>query len=130
MYAHIGRLAICISLRWVYVYVEKRESGPKKDFRINGFTKTVTIPTSTLNRSYVQRHMAYFASIRAVTFSRRRDPLFPCQRPAGQDVSAGSCRSECFKHIFLTPTPFCSIRACVSIANKSEATPSHHHRTR
>jgi hypothetical protein len=40
------------------------ESGPKKNFRANGFTKTVTLHLRSYDSSIgpnVQRHMAYFA---------------------------------------------------------------------
>ena len=36
------------------------DSGPKKNFRFNGFTKTVTPRLCSIVR-HVQRHMAYFA---------------------------------------------------------------------
>jgi hypothetical protein len=36
------------------------ESGPKKNFRVNGFTKTVTLHLRSIGPN-VQRHMAYFA---------------------------------------------------------------------
>ena len=36
------------------------ESGPKKNFRVNGFTKTVTPHLRSIVPN-VQRHMAYFA---------------------------------------------------------------------
>ena len=57
MYAHIGRLAILQSLRYVCLYTERRrrmllfaESGPKKKLSGNGLTKDRD-PTATLNRS-------------------------------------------------------------------------------
>jgi hypothetical protein len=37
------------------------ESGPKKNFRANGLTKTVTLHLRSIGPS-VQRHMAYFAA--------------------------------------------------------------------
>ena len=36
------------------------ESGPTKNFRINGFSKTVTLHLRSIGPN-VQRHMAYFA---------------------------------------------------------------------
>jgi hypothetical protein len=36
------------------------ESGPKKNFRVNGFTKTVTLHLRSIGPN-VQCHMAYFA---------------------------------------------------------------------
>ena len=37
------------------------ESGPKKNFRVNGFIKTVTLRLRSIGPN-VQRHMAYFAA--------------------------------------------------------------------
>ena len=48
MYAHIGRLAILHISNITFVHEREEgmllfpESGPKKDFRVNGFTRTVT----------------------------------------------------------------------------------------
>ena len=36
------------------------ESGSKKNFRVNGFTKTVTLHLRSIVPK-IQRHMAYFA---------------------------------------------------------------------
>jgi hypothetical protein len=38
------------------------ESGPRKNFRANGFTKTVTLHLRSIGPN-VQRHMAYFAIV-------------------------------------------------------------------
>jgi hypothetical protein len=40
------------------------ESGPKKNFRVNSFTKTVTLHLRSIGPN-VQYHMAYFALITA-----------------------------------------------------------------
>jgi hypothetical protein len=37
------------------------ESGPQKNFRVNGFAKTVTLHLRSIGPN-VQRHMAYFAA--------------------------------------------------------------------
>jgi hypothetical protein len=37
------------------------ESGPTKNFRVNGCTKTVTLHLGSIGPN-VQRHMAYFAA--------------------------------------------------------------------
>jgi hypothetical protein len=37
------------------------ESGPKKNFRVNGFTKTVTLHLRSIGPN-VQWHMAFFVS--------------------------------------------------------------------
>ncbi len=57
MHAHIGRLNLAIlHVSSLFVHGEKRrmslvpESGPRKNFRVNGFTKNRD-PTPTLNRS-------------------------------------------------------------------------------
>ncbi len=41
------------------------ESGSKKNFRVNGFTKTVTLHLRSIGPN-VQRHMAHFADASAL----------------------------------------------------------------
>ena len=47
------------------------ESGPRKNFRVNGFTKTVTLHLRSIGPN-VKRHMAYFA---LPSESRRSRPM-------------------------------------------------------
>ena len=50
------------------------ESGPKKNFRVNGFTKTVALHLRSIGPN-VQRHMAYFAVPNKLSLSRARECL-------------------------------------------------------
>jgi hypothetical protein len=51
------------------------ESGPKKNFRINGFTKTVAPHLRSIVPN-VQRHMTYFASL-SLSLLSSLPPPFP-----------------------------------------------------
>ena len=50
------------------------ESGPKKNIRVNGFTKTVTLHLRSIGPN-VQRHMAYFAFVSVRTIKRHHHHL-------------------------------------------------------
>jgi hypothetical protein len=77
MYALIERLAILHISKFICTLEKEKkdvaiaESGPKKNFRVNGFTKTVT-PHLRSIVLHVQRHMAYFASSSNFTTLRSR----------------------------------------------------------
>ena len=67
MYVHIERLAILHISKFICTLEKRRrmllfpESGPKKNFRIKGFTKTVTPHLRSIVPNV--QHMAYFAHL-------------------------------------------------------------------
>ena len=67
MYAHIERLAILHISKFICTLEKQknvcffRNPGLKRIFRVNGFTKTVTLRLRSIGPN-VQRHMAYFAA--------------------------------------------------------------------